>query len=218
MKKALIAGATGLVGSQLLHELLQHPEYERVTVLVRRPLTLQHPKLHQITVNFDDLATSAADIQEAHHIYCCLGTTIKQAGSQDAFRKVDYSYPLELAKLATQNEHAEKFLIITAMGSNPRSKVFYNRVKGEVERDLQALHLPSLHIFRPSLLLGDRPEFRLGERIGTVFAKALTFATPKKYRAIQGRTVARAMLRIALEAPSQGTRVYESDQLQTLGR
>ncbi|WP_238546025.1 oxidoreductase [Tumebacillus flagellatus] len=218
MKTALLAGATGLVGGQLLQELLHHPEYGEVIAFVRRPLYVQHPKLKQVTVDYDNPASYADPIQTAHDIFCCLGTTIKTAGSQDAFRQVDYTYPLQLAQLALGSPNLQKFLIITALGSNPASKIFYNRVKGEVERDLQALALPSLHIFRPSLLLGDRQEFRLGERVGSVFSRALAFATPKKYRPIQALTVARAMLRVAQEGPSQGAHVYESDQLQTLGR
>jgi uncharacterized protein YbjT (DUF2867 family) len=216
MKKALIVGASGLVGGELVRELLQAPGYEKVTVFVRRPLPLQNPKLEQVTVDFDRLDQYADHLQGIDHVFCCLGTTIKVAGSQEAFRRVDYTYPLELAKLAKQAQ-VEKFLIITALGSNPNSKVFYNRVKGEVEQAITALQLPSLTIVRPSLLLGDRQEFRLGERIGAVFAQAFAFATPKNYRAIHVRTVARALARLA-QQPGTGTQIHESGELQLLGR
>ncbi|PWK15979.1 oxidoreductase [Tumebacillus permanentifrigoris] len=215
MKTALVIGATGLVGGELVKELLQAPNYEKIIVFVRRPLPIHNRKLEQVTVDFDHLDSYASHLAGVHDVFCCLGTTIKKAGSQEAFRRVDYTYPLELAKLAQQAQ-VKKFLLITALGSNAHSKVFYNRVKGEVEQAITALGLPTVHIIRPSLLLGDRPEFRLGERIGTVFAKAFTFATPKNYRAIHARTVARAMSRLA-QQPDTGVHIHESGKLQVLG-
>ena len=214
---ALIAGATGLVGGELLQKALSSPRYKQVTAIVRKPMPLSHPKLVQQIVDFDHLSSYAA-LFAANDVFCCLGTTIKAAKTKEAFVRVDKSYPLEMARLAKQ-QGAGQFLIVTAMGSNPESSVFYNRVKGEVEAALTAMQLPALHMLRPSLLLGNRTEFRLGERIGAVAARALSFVMIgglKPYRAIQAATVARAMLRIA-EMEERGVHTYQSDQIAELG-
>lgn len=217
-RTALLLGATGLVGGELLSLLLADGEYRQVTVLVRRHLALTHPKLMQQIVDFDNLA-KAADAFGADDVFCCLGTTIKKAGSQDAFRKVDYTYPLESAKLAWQ-KGAKQYLLITALGANARSAIFYNRVKGEVEEAIGRLTLNGFHIFRPSLLLGDRQESRLGEKIASTVMGPLGFllAGPlKKYRGIPARTVAQAMLRTA-KRDLTGHHAYDSDRIQEMGK
>lgn len=217
-RTALILGATGLVGSHLLSLLLQDNFYSRIRVVLRKPIPEKHPKLEQILVNFDTLSTYA-DAFAVDDVFCCLGTTIKKAGSQDAFYKVDATYPFEAAKLAKQ-KGAKQFLIITAMGSDKNSSIFYNRVKGEVEDKINNLNFESFQILRPSLLLGDRNEKRTGEQIGQVLMNTLGFlmiGPLKKYKAIEAATVARAMLVIAKQNQS-GKHIYESDQLQTLGK
>jgi uncharacterized protein YbjT (DUF2867 family) len=217
-RTALLLGATGLVGGELLTLLLADADYRQVTVLVRRNLPQTHPKLGQRVVDFRDL-TKAADAFNVDDVFCCLGTTIKKAGSQEAFREVDYTYPLESAKLAVR-QGAGQYLLITALGANAKSSVFYNRVKGEVEAAIGALPLKSLHIFRPSLLLGDRQESRTGEKIATAVMKPLGFllAGPlKKYRGIEARTVARAMLRTAKQNTT-GRHAYDSDVIQEMGK
>jgi len=213
-KTALLAGATGLVGNELLQYILQRPAYTKVKVLVRRPLQIEHPKLEQIVVDFDHLEQYQEHFR-VDDVYCCLGTTIKKAGSQETFKKVDYEYPLALAKLAKQGG-AQKFLIITALGSDANSNIFYNRVKGEVEEAIKQIGLPSLHIFQPSLLLGDRQEFRFGEKIGVVLSpliSPLMVGSMKKYRPIQAKDVAFAMYLTAQKSLT-GTFVYKSDQIQ----
>jgi uncharacterized protein YbjT (DUF2867 family) len=217
-RTALLLGATGLVGGELLTLLLADPEYRQVTVLVRRNLPRTHPKLVQRVVDFKDLS-KAADAYQVDDVFCCLGTTIKKAGSQEAFRVVDYTYPLESAKLAAR-EGAGQYLMITALGADARSSVFYNRVKGEVEEAIGKLPLKSLHIFRPSLLLGNRQESRTGEKIAVAVMKPLGFllAGPlKKYRGIQARTVAQAMLRTA-KRDVAGQHAYNSDVIQEMGK
>ncbi len=216
-RTALILGATGLVGGELLALLLADPEYRQVTVLVRRNLPQTHPKLAQRVVDFKDLARGA-DAFLVDDVFCCLGTTIKKAGSQEAFRVVDYAYPLESAKLAVR-QGAGQYLIITALGANARSSVFYNRVKGEVEEAISKLPIKSLHIFRPSLLLGNRQESRPGEKIAIAVMKPLGFllAGPlKKYRGIEARTVAQAMLRTA-KRNLPGRHAYDSDVIREFG-
>jgi uncharacterized protein YbjT (DUF2867 family) len=213
-KSALIAGSTGLVGSELLQYILDRTAYEKVKLFVRRPLTIKHPKLEQIVVDFDHLDQYKENFQ-VDDVYCCLGTTIKKAKTKEAFQKVDQAYPLELARLSAESG-VQKFLIISSMGADPKSSIFYSRVKGQVEAELQRLNLTSLHIFRPSLLLGERQEFRLGEKVAEVLAPIYSFAlvgAMRKYKPIQAKDVAFAMY-LTAQKPLTGTFIYESDQIQ----
>lgn len=198
---ALIAGATGLVGSHLLHQLLEDPAWDRVIALARRPLSVSHPKLDARLADFARLSIALEDIK-ADALFCTLGTTIKQAGSQEAFRRVDHDYPLQLAKWASRTG-VEQYLLVSAMGANPSSRIFYNRVKGEVERDIAALGIPSLTIVRPSLLLGERSEHRRGEAAGAWIFRHLRwlFNGPlAQWQPNRAEDVARVMLRHARSA------------------
>lgn len=215
-KKALLVGASGLVGNELLHILLEGPEYDKVTIFTRKLINIEHPKLHQQIVDFDNLPNYKNQFQ-VHDVYCCLGTTIKKAGSQDAFRRVDFEYPLTLAKLSKEMG-IDRFLIITAMGSSSSSNIFYNRVKGEVEDAIKEVGLPSLHIFRPSLLLGHRQEFRLGEKFASLLSplySLLMVGPMAKYKPIQARDVALAMYRKG-QATGSGEFIYSSDQIHDI--
>lgn len=208
-KTALVIGATGLIGDILTHKLVDSPFYEKVKVLVRKSLNWQHPRLQEVLFDFDhpnSLVTQADDI------FCCLGTTIKKAGSKEAFQKVDYQYPLDIARLSLASG-ARQFSIVTAMGANSTSAFFYNRVKGDVERDLSALHYPTLLIFRPSLLLGNRSEKRLGERMATGVMTLLNPLIPARYKGVDAARVANAMLTTAQQGLT-GKHIYESDRLQ----
>jgi len=211
MPVALIAGTTGLVGSLLLDLLLEDAAYDRVIALSRKPLSIQHPKLDNRVVNFDALGESAFALR-ADDIFCCLGTTIRQAGSQTAFRKVDFEYPLALAQI-TKAQGARQYLLITALGSDKHSSIFYNRVKGEVEDAVGALGFESFHIIQPSMLLGDRKEQRGGESIGKSVMKTLDFLIPKKYKAVEASAVARGMLAIAKQR-NPGRHIHSSGELQ----
>ncbi|MBO0938914.1 oxidoreductase [Fibrella sp. HMF5335] len=209
LKTALVAGATGLIGDLLTHQLVESAAFDRVKVLTRKALTWQHPRLQEILFDFDHPNSL---LLQADTIFCCLGTTIKKAGSRDAFRKVDYQYPLDIARLGLSNG-ATQFAIVTAMGADPTSSIFYNQVKGEIERDLTALNYPTLLIFRPSLLLGNRTETRLGERIGSVFMSLFAPLIPAKYKAIDASQVANAMLQTSGQGLT-GKHIFESDVLQ----
>lgn len=211
MRTALLAGSTGLIGKQLLELLLEDLHYKVVKAISRKPLDIQHAKLQNIVADFNTL-TEHHDQLKADDVFCCLGTTIKQAGSQAAFRQVDYEYPLELARL-TKNQGTTQFLIVTALGSDAKSGIFYNRVKGEVEQTIDAVGFDSYHIFRPSLLLGERMEKRAGEGAATVVYKALGFMIPLKYKAIDSAKVAKAMLHFAKQN-SKGKFIHESKELQ----
>jgi uncharacterized protein YbjT (DUF2867 family) len=208
-KTALVVGATGLIGTALTHRLVDSSAYEKVKVLVRHSLGWQHPRLQEIQYDFDH---PNGLLVQADDIFCCLGTTMKKAGSKEAFRKVDYQYPLDVAKRALVNK-AKQFLLVSSMGANPNSSFFYNRVKGELERDIAALNYPTFLIFRPSLLLGERKEVRLGERIGEGLMKLLNPLIPAKYKGIQAESVANALCQIA-QQDLTGKHIFESDQLQ----
>lgn len=208
-KTAIVLGATGLIGNLLTHRLIDSPFYEKVKVLVRKSLGWQHPRLQEVVFDFDHpngLLTQADDI------FCCLGTTMKKAGSKDAFRKVDYQYPLDVARSGLANG-AQQLAIVTSMGADTNSTFFYNRVKGEVERDLTALNYPTLLIFRPSLLLGNRSETRFGERLAEGAMRLFDPLIPAKYKGVEAAKVANAMLTTTQEG-LVGKHVFESDQLQ----
>ena len=209
MKTALVIGATGLIGKHLTSQLLNHKAYSKVKVLVRKPLDIQHLKLEQLITDFDKLDKSEI---VADDVFCCLGTTMKQAGSKEAFYKVDFTYPYEIAKIALANG-AKQYAIVTAMGSNAKSLFFYNRVKGEIETALTNLKYPTLLIFRPSLLLGDRENTRFGEKLGEIIMSIFGFLIPNKYKGIKGATVANAMLSIAQKG-IKGKEIYSSETLQ----
>ncbi|OZM56689.1 oxidoreductase [Lottiidibacillus patelloidae] len=214
-RKALVLGATGFVGRQLVNILLQNEQYEEVTVLVRRSLKIENKKLNEQLINFENMKTYQA-LFEVNDVFCCLGTTIKKAKSREHFEKVDLEYPLLAARLAKES-NAEKFLVTSAMGANSKSKFYYNRVKGNLEDKLKLVGLKSLHIFQPSLLLGERDEFRLGERIGALLMKELhviLIGPLKTYRGISGEKVAKSMLNIALHGPQEGVHTYKSANMQ----
>jgi uncharacterized protein YbjT (DUF2867 family) len=205
----LLAGASGLTGEHLLDRLLSEPTVARVLAPSRRALA-EHPHLDNPQGELLDLlAQLNGPIDTA---FCCLGSTLKQAGSQEAFRAVDHDLVLAFARRARELG-ARHLLVISALGADPASAVFYNRVKGEMEQALRAMDWPQLTIVRPSLLLGARQEFRLGERLAAPFMRWL----PGKYRGIKATVLARALWRLALEE-NDGIRVIESGQLRRLGR
>ena len=216
-RTALVAGASGLVGSQVLRLLLEDPAYSRVTLLARRELPLSHKKLEQRIASFDRLA-QIADFPRVHDVFCCLGTTMKQAGSPDAFRKVDFTYVVELARVAVRHR-ASQFLVVTAVGADPQSRILYSRVKGDAEEALRRLQFESIQIFRPSLVVGARAQSRLAERVARLLGLLVGWALVgplSRYRPIKAEAVARAMVRVAREAPP-GTRIYESEEIGRLG-
>lgn len=213
-KTALIAGATGLIGSKLLELILKDDDYERVIVLTRKPLDQEHAKLETIISNFKNLDKVSGSLK-ADDVFCCLGTTMKKAGSKEKFRKVDYDYPLELAKISKEHG-ASKYLLISAMGASKKSSVFYNQVKGEIEEAISKIGFDAYHIFRPSLLLGPRKEDRVGEDAAKTIFKifGFLFVGPlKKYKAISYDKVAKAMLHFA-KKDDKGEHIHESFELQ----
>ena len=203
-RTAVIAGATGLVGGALLEVLLEDPTWDRVISVGRREVARTHPRLEQRKVDFADLG----DLPACTDVFSCLGTTIKAAGSQQAFRAVDHDAVVALAEAASR-AGAERFLHVTALGASPRSRIFYNRVKGETERDVAAVGLPTTIAFRPSMIDGNRPdESRPGESIGLVAMRAVG-PLLGKYRPNRASDIAAAMIREA-KAGRTGDHVVEA--------
>jgi uncharacterized protein YbjT (DUF2867 family) len=202
-RTAVLAGPTGLVGSRLLDILLREPQYRRVVALSRRPLE-PGPKLEVVEADYEGLDRALRAVTPADRpidVFCCLGTTIGRAGSKEAFRRVDHDYALALGRWA-RGADAHRLILISAVGADAASRVFYNRVKGETERDLAALGLASLVVVRPSLLSGQRDEFRPAERLALIATRPLRALIPAGMRPIAAGDVARAMVDAALaDAP-----------------
>ncbi|MGE8037556.1 NAD(P)H-binding protein [Lysinibacillus sp. NPDC093692] len=216
MRAAIVVGATGLTGTSLVEQLCENDEYVSVMVIARRAPAFTHPKLEVKIRNLDTLEEK--DLEFAHELYCCLGTTKKKAGSREQFEKVDFEYPLTIASLA-KKRGIPHMLVITAMGANEKSPFYYNRVKGKLEHDLMELGLQRLSIIRPSLLVGEREEFRLGEKAGEKvlkLAKPLLVGPLKRSRAIEASQVAKAMIVIALYGDKQPVTIYPSQELAQL--
>lgn len=206
-RAVVLAGCTGLVGREILKQLAADETVGRVTALVRRPL--ERPlaaKVGEGVVDFDRLGAAKAHVV-GDQLFSALGTTIKAAGSQRAFRKVDYDYPLQLATMA-RAAGVRHFLLVSALGADPGSRVFYSRVKGELEEAVGKLGFPSLTVARPSLLVGERSDPRRGEEV----AKHLAFLTPRRWKPVHASQVAAALVQAARD-DRPGTRVLENDVL-----
>lgn len=209
-RHALLAGATGLVGQQLLIQLLADERYAQVTALSRRALPMQHPRLKVLLSDLDDLQAHAEALK-ADDVYCALGTTLARAGSREAFARVDHDLVMAVAK-AAHRAGSRRFLLVSAVGSSPRSPAFYSRVKGQVEQDLRALGFEALHIFRPSLLLGVRADSRPMESIAQKLAPALGLITRgplARYAPVTAQQLARTMIASAFGG-QRGVQVHEA--------
>ncbi|HEY4628436.1 MAG TPA: NAD(P)H-binding protein [Flavobacterium sp.] len=217
MKTALIIGSTGLIGSELLNLLLDSNDYLKVITFVKRDTGIKHPKLTQHIIDFDKPETYK-DLVVGDDFFCTIGTTIKKAGSKEAFRKVDFEYPRQFASFALQNK-VKQFLIISSLGADAKSGNFYLKTKGEIQDFLKDCSFENVAVLQPSLLLGNRTEFRLGEKVGAFFMKTFSFlflGNLKKYKPIEGKTVAKAFFKIA-QTNNKGFKIYESDVIQEIG-
>lgn len=214
--EALIAGSSGLVGQKLLQLLLDSAHYSKIYSLVRKPSGIQHPKLEELIFDFN-APKNYENLPSVKDIFCCLGTTIKKAGSQEAFKKVDFEYPLLLAKAGKNNE-AQSFHVITALGADANSTFFYNKVKGELQDALKKLNFDQLYIYQPSLLVGERSESRPGEKLAIKvmpLIELFLIGPLKKYKGIKVEAVAKAMLYTALNNHEK-LKIILSDEIQTL--
>jgi uncharacterized protein YbjT (DUF2867 family) len=214
-KTALLAGATGLVGSYLLTFLLEDEQYDRVVVLSRQALPHTHTKLSVQIVDFEELPQYSTQIQ-ADDIFICLGITLKKAGSLANAYKVEFTYPHQLAQIALQNG-AKRLLYVSSIGANTTSKNYYLRTKGEIESALSALPFEAVHLLRPSILYGPRKEVRLGEDLAKVLSMAFEPFIPQKYKGIKAKTVAK-YLQLAAHSPLEGVHLHESDRIRRIER
>lgn len=215
-KTAVVSGATGLVGRELMKVLLANDYYSKIVVIGRRKLDIKDNRIEEIIVDFDDLG-SVKDQLNAEDHYCCLGTTMKKAGSKERFKKIDLDYPLELAKIAAAGDKCNTFIIVTAVGADAESPLFYNQVKGELEDELKALNLSSLHIFQPSLLIGAREEFRIWEELAKFLTMILSFFIIRlnKHWSIKREDVAYGMF-IAAKNEHSGLSVHSPHETRLL--
>jgi uncharacterized protein YbjT (DUF2867 family) len=212
---ATIIGATGLIGNYLLNELLSDTYYDTVRVLLRRPVEITHPKLEKKLVDFNDMESVRLALEGTDVIFCTVGTTQKKVNrDKAAYRKVDYDIPVHAARLGKLCG-CETFVLVSAAGASSRSSNFYLKLKGKVEDAVKIIGIRSVHIMQPSILLGDRKEFRLGEKIGKVFMSAISFLLPAKYRPVHARDVATAMIGVAKENRG-GFFCYEYSKIKSL--
>lgn len=217
-RAALLAGATGMIGGRVLELLLADPGYASVVALVRRPLDREHDGLDARVVDFDALA-ELSDPPRVDDVFCCLGSTMKKAGSRAAFRRVDHDYVVATARLGLAGG-ARRFLLVSAVGADASSRNFYSRTKGEAEDSVAELGYPALHVFQPSILMGERAENRPGERLGIAAARVLggvLHGPLRRYRGIAPETVAAAMV-AAAKSDAEGRRAYTYDDIQRLAR
>lgn len=214
---ALVAGATGAVGSALVQILLESPQYRKVTVLARTSLGLRHPKLEEHLLSFDQLSQNPEFLQ-AEDVFCCLGLIMKKAGSKEAFYKVDFTYPHEIARLSLKNG-AKRYFLVSSVGANPDSPFYYLRVKGEIERALSQMAFEALHIFRPGLIHGPRKEFRLNETAALLFFKlfgVFFLGKARRYVPTAAAVIAKAMAVAADALDRKGIYFYDAPEIKRI--
>lgn len=203
MKTAIILGASGLTGSILLEKLIEDDSFERIKLFSRKSIGKSSPKIEEHIVDLFELEKYSDDFK-ADVVFCCIGTTKAKTPDNGTYRKIDYGIPVAAAKLARKNG-IKSFIVISALGANVKSKTFYNRTKGEMERDVLEQAIENTYILQPSLIVGDRNESRFGETMAGVFMKVFGFLIPKKYKVIKAETIAQAMLVLAKEGYSEKT-------------
>jgi uncharacterized protein YbjT (DUF2867 family) len=191
---ATIIGATGLIGSHLVELTGKDPAFKRVKVVVRRPLALENPKMEVIVLDFSDASAFRSAIEGSDAVFCAVGTTQKKVkGDKAAYRSVDYEIPVNAAKYCSETG-CSRFLLVSSVGADSKSSNFYLSLKGEVEDMVNSIRIPSVSIFRPSMLIGKRKEFRFGELLGKFGAVPFSFLIPSKFKPISARKVAEAMV------------------------
>jgi uncharacterized protein YbjT (DUF2867 family) len=210
MKKAIVFGASGLVGKKLVRQLLEDKRYHLVITPLRKKEDFIHSKLIQPIIDFE---SSVLIDSNADEVYCCIGTTMKQAGSKQAFKKIDLDLVVQIAQQAIQNG-IKKFALVSAMGANTHSIFFYNQIKGKTEYEISQLGFVLTIIVRPSILSGTRKEIRWGESIAEIIMRTVSFILPKKYRPIPAYLVAKAMIDAMNNPNLKEIQIITSDQMQ----
>ena len=214
---AVLIGASGLTGSFVLAELLREPTFEKVRVLVRKPLHFEHPKLEQCVVDFSDFADYQSQLGCGDTIFCCIGTTLSRVkGNQMEYRKIDFDIPVNAARFGMSAGFSH-FCYVSSHLANSNSRFFYPRLKGETEEVLETFSYTGLHIFRPSFLTGERKETRIAERLGGGLMLLLSFLLPAASKPIKAQVVAKAMVQAAI-GHEKGLHVYYYNEMQALAQ
>lgn len=213
LKTAIVLGATGLTGGLLVRKLVADANFEKVILFSRKALAFKHPKIEEHIVDVLDLTAQDAKFK-ADMVFCCIGTTKAKTPDLDQYLEIDYGIPLQAARLAKKN-NIPKFLVVSAMGANPKSRVFYNRVKGQMEQDLLQLELSETYIFRPSLITGNREEKRIGESFANVLMRIINPLIPSAYKSISADYIAKAMLIVSKSGYDK--QHIPSDEIRKLG-
>lgn len=212
---ATVVGATGLIGSHLLQALLKDAYFDTIRILIRKPIDITHTRLEKKIVDFNDSDSLLVALSNSDVLFCAIGTTQKKVkGDKDAYRKVDFDIPVKLARFCKMTG-CEKFILVSSAGANAGSNNFYQRLKGETDEAVKEVGPKTIHIMRPSLLLGERKEFRLGENIGKVLMTTLSFLIPDKYKAIQAKDVAEVMVALA-KKNEEGYFIHENSEIRRL--
>lgn len=212
---ATLVGATGLIGSYLLQELLNDKYFDTVKILIRRPVDITHTKLEKKIVDFNDGDSLLVALSNSDVLFCAIGSTMKKVkGDKEAYRKIDFDIPVNLARFCKMTG-CEKFILVSSAGANPKSPNFYQRLKGETDEAIKSSGLKTIHIMRPSLLLGERKEYRLGENMGKAIMTSLSFLIPARYKAIHGKEVAKVMFALS-KKNEDGIFVHENSEIRNL--
>jgi uncharacterized protein YbjT (DUF2867 family) len=211
-RTCVVLGATGLIGSSLVEQLLKDDTFSAVRVLVRRPFPLQHPRLEVKITDFSDYEVYKKNLGTGDCIFSCIGTTNADVkGDKALYRSIDFDIPVNAARFGSEAGF-KQFLLVSAIGADADSRIFYSRLKGEVEEVIATFPFEGLHIFRPSFLVGNRKQKRMGEGMGTVIFRLFSFLIPSKYKAIEGKTVATAMLAVARKNKT-GLNYYQYNEM-----
>lgn len=212
MKTAIILGATGLTGNLLLEKLLKDSAFDKIKLFSRSSVENNNPKIEEHLIDMFQLE-NYSDEFKADVVFCCVGTTKAKTPNKETYKKIDYGIPVSAAKLAKENG-IETFIVISALGADQNSSVFYNKTKGEMQRDVLNQNINNTYILQPSLIVGDRNESRLGENIAEGFMKVFGFLVPKKYKMIKAETIAEAMIVLAKKGYSE--KIITSEKIKEL--
>lgn len=214
-KSAIILGATGLIGGHLMEELIKDDLFTSLTVLSRRPVEFNHPKVQVKVINFQDENSFRSAVEPCDCIFSAIGTTNQKAdGDEEAYRKIDFEIPVNAARYASE-KNVNHFVLVSSVGANSKSGNFYLRLKGEIEEAIRQTTIPNISIFRPSMLLGERTESRPAERIGQILMSAFSFLIPSIYKPVDAERVAKAMV-AASKKESAGFHIYHYQEIAEL--
>lgn len=214
MKKAIVLGATGLTGRHLVNLLISDNSFDKIIVFTRTKLSVHHPKIEEHIVNLLDLS-KVINVFHADVVFCCIGTTKSKTPVLQLYHQIDYGIPVQAAQIAKQN-NIPKFIVVSALGANASSRIFYNKTKGQMQNDVLGFHLPETYILQPSLIIGKREEKRIGEKIAQVTMQLIDFVTPARYKMISSETIAKTMLFLAKNKWEKA--IIPSDEIQLIAQ